>query len=174
MVKYSFIIPFGLRETPRLILNSIKSSDLNKKDYEIILIRGNQPSIQRNKGVESAKGDIIFFFDSDCVLHPKNIKKQLEYYKNKNITGVGGPNLINKKSKYIQKVFGFVLANWFATQSMSARYKKRGKTRYANEKDLILCNFSMRKKVFLELNGFNTNLYPNEENEFLIVCNYLQ
>jgi len=41
------------------------------------------------------------------------------------------------------------------------------KSRNASEKELILCNLAIRKKVFEDSDGFNPSLYPNEENEFL-------
>jgi hypothetical protein len=42
-----------------------------------------------------------------------------------------------------------------------------GETRETTDKELILCNLCVRRSIFIDLNGFNECLYPNEENEFL-------
>lgn len=47
------------------------------------------------------------------------------------------------------------------------RYTKIGKLRLSSESELILCNMAIKKEYFLKMHRFNTNLYPNEENEFV-------
>ncbi len=48
-----------------------------------------------------------------------------------------------------------------------ARYRAVGGRRRCGEKELILCNLLLSRKVFLSNGGFREDLYPNEENEFL-------
>ena len=58
-------------------------------------------TMQRNIGIELAKGDIIFFFDDDVVLDKEYIEKILIIYKNDplgNIGGVQGIDLNIKES----------------------------------------------------------------------------
>jgi succinoglycan biosynthesis protein ExoA len=83
------------------------------------------------------------------------------------LAGVGGPNLTPPTDGFLQKTFGYALASPFAHFKMCARYKSTGNLRYAGEKELILCNLSIRKKTFLQEHGFDESMYPNEENEFI-------
>jgi len=59
------------------------------------------------------------------------------------------------------------LESFFAHWEMSSRYRPIGDFRRAGEKELILCNMAVKRKVFEHLGGFRGELYPNEENEFL-------
>jgi len=80
---------------------------------------------------------------------------------------VGGPNVSPEFDTFLQKAFDAVQTSWFGSYTVRARYQPIGVLRDASEKELILCNMSMRKSVFLAFRGFDTRLYPNEENELM-------
>jgi succinoglycan biosynthesis protein ExoA len=135
---------------------------------EIILAQGANPSIQRNDAAAAARGDILYFFDDDSVLASGSVEAVIaDLDADLSAAVAGGPALTKKTDSPLQKVFASVLASPWATAKSSARYHKTGKKRYTTEAELILCNMAIRKKVFLELEGFREDLYPNEENEFL-------
>lgn len=83
------------------------------------------------------------------------------------IAAVGGPNIWDGKESFWSSIGGIILESFFAHWKMAARYRPIGKFRVADEKELILCNLAIKKRVFSKLGGFCEELYPNEENEFL-------
>ncbi|MFH1827126.1 MAG: glycosyltransferase [bacterium] len=64
------------------------------KKYKVKIIKESKQGIShaRNKGYNSASGDIISRCDADCILHPNWIKRiRYNFNKNKNISGLIGP-----------------------------------------------------------------------------------
>jgi hypothetical protein len=50
---------------------------------------------------------------------------------------------------------------------MRNRYRAAGEARLTDDSELILCNLSFRRELFLSFGGLDERLYPNEENELL-------
>ncbi|HEY5522955.1 MAG TPA: glycosyl transferase family 2, partial [Desulfuromonadaceae bacterium] len=80
---------------------------------------------------------------------------------------VGGPSITPAGDSWLQQLFGYALASAFGTGAVHNRYRAHGETRETTDKELILCNLAVRRSVFIDFDGFNECLYPNEENEFL-------
>lgn len=162
--KVTVIIPILPDVTTAQAIETLRKIDYPPDKIEVLVSRGKNPSRQRNQALDRATGDIIFFFDDDSEIPRDYFKKALEHYKNSDIDALGGPAETSKTDSFLQKCFGYTLGSYFATQSMSNKFHGYGKIRAATEKELILCNFSMRKKSLGE-HRFDERLYPNEENE---------
>lgn len=142
--------------------------NLNGCGSEVVIIEGRNPSFQRNEGVRLAKGDIIYFCDDDSILDKEVFKRAEQAMEDdKKISILGGPSLTPAGDALIQKTFGAVFASPWASGRSSARYRKSGTKRPADEKELILCNMFVRREVFEKTGPFREDLYPNEENDFL-------
>ncbi|MBD3309309.1 glycosyltransferase [candidate division KSB3 bacterium] len=172
----SIIFPRKPDDTAEESIQAVLQSTYPHHLLEIIEVIGQHPSKQRNLGVAAAQGDLIYFLDNDSIVPPALFSGVVKDYLKppddsdaavKRIAGVGGPNLTPETDGFLQKTFGYALASPFAHFTMCARYTPMGKLRYAGEKELILCNLSLRREVFLREGGFNESLYPNEENEFM-------
>jgi len=50
---------------------------------------------------------------------------------------------------------------------VAARYAPRGAFRATTQAEVILCNLAVRRALFEGIGVFSTQLYPNEENEWL-------
>ncbi|MCE5301215.1 MAG: glycosyltransferase [Spirochaetia bacterium] len=138
------------------------------KPQELILVQGENPSLQRNLGVAQATSPLIYFIDDDTVVNPESADRAMDIFgTSPEIAAVGGPAMPRPDGNMSQLVFGEVLSNPWATFTSSARYARRGARRESGEKELILCNMFVRREVFLKLGGFREELYPNEENDFL-------
>jgi len=136
--------------------------------YPIYVFQMNgTPSYKRNYGVSKAKGVIIAFIDSDCIAPSQWISKAVKHFEDPSVAVVGGPNLTPPNNNWRQKSSGNILASKLGTGPMRARYTPIGETRTTKGLEIILCNMCVRKSTFENLQGFNEQLFPNEENEFL-------
>jgi succinoglycan biosynthesis protein ExoA len=181
------IIPRKPNGSAEEAIQAVLNCDYPQHVLEIIEVIGTNPSKQRNMGAEAANGEILYFLDNDSIVTPTLFSRVLKYYAGaqsslcqsgaqsslcisddqERLAGVGGPNLTPATDGFLQKTFGYAMASPFAHFKMCARYKPTGNMRYAGEKELILCNLSIRKKTFLQEHGFDESMYPNEENEFI-------
>jgi len=75
--------------------------------------------------------------------------------------------LAGRPGSWMEELYGRVFASPLGSPMVSSRYRGEGSVRKAGERDLILCNLMVLRKVFLDMRGFDPRLYPNEENEFL-------
>lgn len=147
-------------------VETLKRTDYPLANIELLISEGKNPSRQRNLAIDKATGEIIFFFDNDAEIPNNYLKKAMQHYQNQDINSIGGPVETSNTDPFLQKCFGYVIGSYFATQSMSNKFKGQGEIRPATEKELILCNFSIRK-ISLGKHRFDERLYPNEENELL-------
>jgi GT2 family glycosyltransferase len=135
--------------------------------YEILLAEGSAPSQQRNLAARAASGEILYFLDDDSLINPENLALCSDGMNNPAVAVVGGPSITPAGDSWLQQLFGYALATAFGSGAVRNRYLVHGTTRETTDKELILCNLAVRRSLFIELNGFNECLYPNEENEFL-------
>jgi GT2 family glycosyltransferase len=135
--------------------------------YEILLAEGCAPSQQRNRAAREAVGDILYFLDDDSLMIPENFRLCADGMSDPAVAVVGGPSITPAEDSWLQQLFGCALGSTFGSGAVRNRYRACGETRETTDKELILCNLAVRRSVFIDLNGFNECLYPNEENEFL-------
>src|SRR3989344_1363659 len=152
-------------------LESLKNIDYAKKNYVIIVVKGLNPSENRNNGIKKAKGEIIGFIDDDALLH-KDILKNAERFfsKYKDVDIIGGPQLTPKSDKWFARISGYALESYFGTNKMSKRYKIGKLDLDADENSLTSANCFVRKNVFKKINGFNVKLFPGEDPEFFAMA----
>ena len=163
--KFSIIIPVA-PEREVEILSSLKELDYPKTDFNVIVIKGTNPSDNRNKGAEKATGNILVFLDDDGVVE-KNYLKNLEnfFYSHPEIDIVGGPQLTPKDEKGFAKISGYALSSKFGAANVAGRYK--GKLNLnAGECDLTSANMACKKEVTKKIK-FDTNLFPGEDPKFI-------
>lgn len=141
--------------------------DYPSDKLEIIVARGQQPSIQRNVALRAARGDLVYFLDDDSIAAPGNLRRALEHFRDPKVQIVGGPNVCPLEAPGLEQVFALVLASWLAFGPSRARYTPVGRLRETGEKELILCNQLARRTTILKHGGFNEALYPNEENALM-------
>lgn len=134
---------------------------------EILLARGRQPSVQRNKALKVARGEIIYFLDDDSVPDPDNLRRAVRHFSRPEVKMVGGPNLCPPEAPPREQAFARAMGTWLAFGPSRSRYCRTGTVRDTSEKELILCNLLARKNAVLALGGFDETLYPNEENALM-------
>jgi cellulose synthase/poly-beta-1,6-N-acetylglucosamine synthase-like glycosyltransferase len=144
-----------------------RALDYPPERLEIIVARGNQPSAQRNAGLQAARGELIYFLDDDSVPEPASLRRGTGHFAEARVKMAGGPNLCPADAPALERVFALVLGSWLAFGRSRARYAPVGTVRESSEKELILCNLLARRDAMLALGGFNEALYPNEENALM-------
>lgn len=163
----SIIIPTPPGEADCRALDTVKGADYPQDMLEVFVVEGRQPSRQRNEAARLATGEVIFFLDSDSEFSRGMFKSNIRHYREQDACAVGGPSLSPPDEKFLQRCFGAGLRSMFGTMDTRARFKPIGKVRSTTEKEVILCNLSIKREVFNRYGGFDERLYPNEENEFL-------
>ena len=164
-MRFSIIIPLA-PERECEVKESAENLDFDKKNYEVIIISGKNPSLNRNKGAEKAKGEILCFLDDDAKIEKDILKKADEFFDKHDADILGGPQLTPLDDKYFAKTSGYAMADFFCTSYMSNRYKKGKLNLNANENDLTSAICFVKKEVFKRLKGFNLDLFPGEDPEF--------
>jgi succinoglycan biosynthesis protein ExoA len=167
MTTYSFIIPvkpggFIAALAPLRLLE-----ETGGRQFEILVAEGCSPSRQRNAAAGEAKGEIIYFLDDDSIVSPDCLTICAEIMADPGVAVAGGPSLTPPNDSLLQQLFGCALSSLLGAGAVRNRYRSSGVTRITTDKELILCNLAIRRKVFIDSGGFDERLYPNEENELL-------
>jgi succinoglycan biosynthesis protein ExoA len=163
----SVIVPVEPEGDVSGCIRTLKTFVWPKTRIECFVVRGQQPSRQRNLAAKKSRGEWLLFLDSDSQGMPELIERLVGAALQFGADVAGGPNLPPQDEAWPGRAFSAVLASYFGSMSARARYSSQGITRLSSEKELILCNLLIRREVFLKGGGFREDLYPNEENEFL-------
>jgi len=181
MIKYSFIIPVKaindyIRETVGKILL------IPREDYEIIIypdVCSNDnwektkqiatghvgPAEKRSLAIRDAVGEILVFIDDDA--YPENNFLDIldQNFVDERIVAVGGPAITPKNDSFWQKVSGAVFLSSFSG-GFPERYISVGEKKLVEDWPSV--NFSIRKNIFAEVNGFNSNFWPGEDTKLCL------
>jgi GT2 family glycosyltransferase len=157
-MKISVIIPFRkLLPITKECIKSVKNQ--NYKNIEIITISDREkeihmntkhihingnfgPGEKRNAGAKKAKGDILLFLDSDCIMLPDTIKNLIEVFKNTKADAVSGKPLAPRKGNLLCYVTGLEYEHRF--DKMGEKFVSIAAT---------TC-FAVKKTVFEKVKGF--------------------
>ena len=165
-MKFSLIIPVAPYRNAE-ILNSINNLDFPKKDFEVIVEKGTNPSENRNKGFEKAKGKIIILLDDDAVLERDYLIKIKEFLdKYPSIDIVGGPQLTPKDEKGFAKISGYALSSKFGAWKLSNRYISQKEILDVDETSITSANLICKKEVMKKIK-FDASLFPGEDPKFI-------
>ena len=146
-----------------IVSNFEKYHALLSKNRKIKIISSGKvsPAIKRDIGTKISKGKYLVFLDDDS--YPDiNFLYELDklFLKNKNVTAIGGPAITPINNNYKQKLSGSVFLSKF-TGGNPERYLAKGKSKYVDDWPTV--NFSIKKKDFLDVGGFDSLYWPGED-----------
>ena len=178
-MKISIIIPvYNASLTLKECLDAI--FDSNFKDFEVIVVSDNStddsvkiakqyqckiieltenkgPAFARNSGAKISKGDILIFIDSDVIINKGSLISVADNFLDKEINVIQGiyshePTYKNLSTQYQQSFYCYY--SWHANIKYTS--------------SLITNCFAIRKNIFNEVQGFNTNIKSatSEDEEF--------
>ena len=164
--KVSIIIPVKPGGEVRALAGIARAS-YPRELFEVLVAYGCQPSLQRNLAAQQAQGEILFFLDDDSRVDPGFLQAAIRHYRDPKVAAVGGPSLTPSTDSALQRAIGVAFACAAGGGGVRNRYRKTGTARRSSDSELILCNLSFRREVFLSHCGLDARLYPNEENELM-------
>ena len=164
--KVSIIIPVKPGGEVRA-LSGIARASYPPELFEVLVAYGRLPSAQRNLAAREASGEILFFLDDDSRVAPGFLETAVRHYRDPEVVAVGGPSLTPESDTALQRAIGAAFASPVGGGGVRNRYRKSGKARRTGDSELILCNLSFRREIYLSHGGLDERLYPNEENELM-------
>jgi hypothetical protein len=166
MERFSIIIPVKPGLVPTA-LTALRAVDYPADRYEVFVAEGCRPSRQRNRAAAVATGEILYFLDDDSMVPPDCLARLAGHFATPAVAVVGGPSLTPATDTPWQQAFGAALSSLAGGGGVRNRYRQSGGLRATDDSELILCNLSFRRAVYLANGGLDERLYPNEENELM-------
>jgi hypothetical protein len=166
-IRYTVIVPMSRFRADEPVLASLREMPPPHGDAQILVAVGHHPARQRNAALTLARGEIVIFLDNDCSLDAGYWTELEKALTRPEVEIVGGPALLRSKATAWEKIFHALLTHTLIVGTVSSRYRPRGGFRVATQTDLILCNLAARRSVVERIGPLSTDLYPNEENEWL-------
>ena len=165
--RYTVIVPMARYRAEEPVLASLRATSAPDGGLQIIVAQGVHPARQRNLAVARALGDVVVFLDNDCTLGEAFWAQLAAAFARPEVEIVGGPALLRPGATNWEQIFHALLTHPLVVGGVAARYAAWGKFRAANQTDLILCNLAVRRETFARIGPLSSDLYPNEENEWL-------
>lgn len=114
-----------------------------------------------------AEGELLCFLDDDSLISANFFERLIKHFADPAVDAVGGPSLTPETDTAFQQAVAYLLASLLGAGGVRNRYRAVGAVRETSERELILCNLTVRRSAFEACGGFDERLYPNEENEFI-------
>ena len=165
--RYTVIVPMSRFQAGQPVLVSLRETPPPVGGLQILVAEGGHPARQRNAAMARARGDVLVFLDNDCSLGSGYWKELEAALARPEVEIVGGPARLRPNATAWEEIFHALLTHTLIVGTVSARYAPRGEFRVATQTDLILCNLAVRRSIFEKIGRLSTDLYPNEENEWL-------
>jgi len=145
------------------------AESFKKQGKKTLLIteKGNNPSINRNKGIKKARTEFVAFTNGHSILSLDWADRVLSFFsKYAFVDIVGGPQLSYGEDSLFAKISGYALSSIFGSAKVSSRYEQKKIYLDADETSLTSANLICRKKVFKKVK-FNEQIYPGEDPKFI-------
>ncbi len=145
-VKYSNFEVIIVEDGSHLLAEDICNSYSSKLKINYIFQKNSGPGPARNKGAQMATGEILVFFDSDCLIPKAYFEHVNNYFVNADC--YGGPDRAHQSFNFIQKAINYSMTSTLTTGGIRGGKKKMDKF-YPRS-----YNLGIKKGVFEKLNGF--------------------
>jgi glycosyltransferase involved in cell wall biosynthesis len=181
IIHFSIIIPFKIWSAD---LDECLShiGKMNSKFYEIVLLPDDEitlatcysympikiiptgavsPAIKRDIGGEKASGQYLAFIDDDAYPQSDWLEVALRFLSNQtNVGAIGGAAITPKSDPFWARVSGAVFLSKLSG-GFPERYASISPSKEVDDWPSV--NLIVRKDVFLEVGGYDSNFWPGED-----------
>ncbi|MFH1359028.1 MAG: glycosyltransferase family 2 protein [archaeon] len=165
-MKFTLVIPVA-PERGAEIIESIKKLDYPKSEFHVVVVRGLNPSENRNKGSDRGLGKYIVFLDDDAKIESDYLLRIEDFFnRHPEIEIVGGPQLTPDDDKGFAKISGYALSSLFGAYKLASRYSCSEEDCDVDETSLTSANLICRKDVMDKVR-FDPSLFPGEDPKFI-------
>ena len=174
MIKYSIIIPvFNRPDEIRELLESLSSQHFT--DFEVIVVEDGStkpakevvlsfadildisylfkensgPGLSRNFGADSARGEVLVFLDSDCLVPDEYLQNLDDYLSKNQIDAFGGPDRAHPTFSVVQKAINYAMTSFLSTGGIRGGKKQLEKFHPRS------FNMGVNKDAFVQCSGFS-------------------
>lgn len=106
------------------------------------------PGLTRNYGAQRARGKIIVFFDSDCIVPEKYFELVTAALAKKTLDAYGGPDMAHPSFTKVQKAINYSMTSFFTTGGIRGASQKMDKFHPRS------FNMGYTQEVFNKTGGF--------------------
>lgn len=181
MKKISIIIP--VKETNDYIRQAMEHyACLDYEDFEILIFPDHAsdeefpntriipsgevgPADKRDMALQYAEGEIFAFIDDDAYPRADWLKNAVKYFDNPEVGAVGGPAVTAPEDDIWQQASGKVYESFLCSGGYVYRYLPREEREVD---DLPSVNLIVRRDVFEEVGGYDSNYYPGEDTKLCL------
>lgn len=181
--KFSIIIPVKainayVRETVHHVINLEyenwelfilpNENDAHEwDDHRIRIIATGKigPGLKRDIGAECASGDVLVFLDDDSYPKSDLLNVAINAFANKSTIAIGGPGITPLTDPFWARVSGAVFLSKLSGGAPE-RYIPSGFERTVADWPSV--NLMVRKSVFNEVGGFDTEYWPGEDTQLCL------
>lgn len=160
--KITIVIPLD----PAKEIDPYKELNIDKKKIEAIIVKGKNPSENRNNGVKSVKTPLIAFINGHTRLSDSWIKNVEKFFNETKADIVGGPQFGFKNDGIFSIASDFAFSSIFGAAGVRARYKPKKMHFDADENEITSANLICKKEVFKKIK-FDESIYPGEDPKFI-------
>lgn len=119
-----------------------------KYDVKVLVKSDGKVGAVRNYGAKNAKGEVLFFLDSDCTLSKDWLMNAIEFYKAEPGSVYGGQYLLRERPSWIEKY-------WILGDP----------SKKMNQRTLVGGCIMIPKKIFFDVGLFNEMLNSGEDTD---------
>lgn len=123
------------------------------------------PGAKRDFGAGLAGGEILVFLDDDSYPEPNLLELAERDFSEQEIVALGGPAITPPSDGFWEHVSGAVFLSKLSGGSPE-RYIPIGKKRYIDDWPSV--NLMVRKQVFIDIGGFDTEFWPGEDTKLCL------
>jgi GT2 family glycosyltransferase len=107
------------------------------------------PGAGRNRGIAAARGEIIVFVDTDCVVHDGWIESLLEPFADHEVGAVGGPDRSSPDDPLLIRMIDYLMTAFLTTGGVRGSKKAAGGSYHPRS-----FNMAVRRQAALDARGF--------------------
>ncbi|MCU0642377.1 MAG: glycosyltransferase [archaeon] len=161
--QITIVIPLD----PAKEIDPYKELNIKKEQAEVIIIKGKNPSKNRNIGIKKAKTPIVAFINAHSVLSDNWVEEILSFFsEHKEIDIVGGPQHNYSGDPFFARASGYAMGSIFGAGGVAKRYELKRLNLNADETSITSANLACRREVFKRV-VFDETIYPGEDPKFI-------